>query len=924
MKITAPHVVLTQRGAQCIRCDALQSLTLPMATECIAVILGAFAASHAPCALGKRPEAPKQPTLPNIEHGHVPPAPLPAAVPVAPAASPAAATAAKPKRGRKVAPVGEPPPAAPYSPAVVFSIARADYERHEDSATRPRGTGTSLHDPEGAKGPGLGWADDETYTRKITEPLGAPRRHEAIRAMLARVGITFEEIAVAAPRPSETHVVFFADYDAWHALEKSAAARLDNPIPTGKRKRAGGSDQIQWAVSCWPNNGRDGDESYMAHEPIERGPLADALRAVAAEIGLPVREQAAPVWTCLRCKGEQLATYDPLTYGGLDCGGVCDRCNDDVRDAARDCARAAEAQEKPATKKAKRAAKPKAKAGAKAPKSKPTKPAPQSSKGIEIVLRADEQERLAELPGGAAALLWDGELEIAWDLPLGDYDDGAECVSEPLSGEALARARAFLDAHAHGWVEQTDAGRVPHKTGLAPTKPAKAAKSKRAASKPAPVPATKKQIRAADAKAAKSKRKAAASAPERDAVRAQVDAWDEERRRTDWRVEHQTHEGGEWIVSFYREAEELQRLWDARDIGSVTLGRVRLVRADGTMVAERDLDAERAAEQSARKGEVQARHDAALEEHAAAPEKKASKGGSKKASAPKAKPAKKRAKVNGAEPPPVSPSSGGSTAPSEAETPSPLEIDSDTPRHCRHCRNLATSGVYINVAGEDRFYCERCRGYYEDEEERESAAAPEAPAARPSGAWSVWLRGAPGEQWTLEHKGAKGPAEKWFRDLRDKLGRGQAVELRDAASVMRSSAERHLTVHAEVHRGWRSVRVTIKSREPEHREIAQRALDAGFAAIRARYPEGFNLGRGGALVSGAKTSRGVTEGQVLGVDHEETTPCADAVWAVISAAEGIEAARSGYGAEGRAWAAGESAPAAETPAQVTEASDAAQ
>ena len=52
-------------------------------------------------------------------------------------------------------------------------------------------------------------------------------------------------------------------------------------------------------------------------------------------------------------------------------------------------------------------------------------------------------------------------------VPFGD-DPGDECVSEKLTGDALARARAFLEAHARGWCEQTDAGRIPFKAGLAP------------------------------------------------------------------------------------------------------------------------------------------------------------------------------------------------------------------------------------------------------------------------------------------------------------------------------------------------------------------------------------------------------------------------------------------------------------------------
>jgi hypothetical protein len=335
------------------------------------------------------------------------------------------------------------PPAAEYRPAVCFSIATADYTAHEDVLTW-----------EGHDQIAFSWEPDDTGARFLGEPIEVLARAEVLRKQLAAVGVAAEEIAIPAPRPSGTHVVFVARLDAWRALPRSAQDKLRSPIKTGRRK-ANEPDQARWAVSCWPIDVHDeGRESLIATAPIELGPIADAVRATAADLGLPLREQPAPVWTCRRCNADVLATYDPMTYGRLCAGGVCDDCTTKAVRAYRERDRAARAVDAEKRKPGR-----KSKAKAPPPAEQPTVPVPTAAapepaaEPVTICMALADWERITDDNATAGALTCSTEqTEIEWHID--GTTDGKDTVSDPLSGEDLEQVRRVLGAAGVGWIEK--------------------------------------------------------------------------------------------------------------------------------------------------------------------------------------------------------------------------------------------------------------------------------------------------------------------------------------------------------------------------------------------------------------------------------------------------------------------------------------
>jgi hypothetical protein len=410
----------------------------------------ASTAERSPAVPTTEPAAPEASTVAPAEPvakwpGTQYPTPEPS-VPASPAAPPSAelpAVPAEPAPTRAVDAAPSTPPAAEYRPAVCFSIATADYDAHEDVLTW-----------EGHDEIAFSWEPDDTGARHLSEPIEVPTRAEVLRKQLAAAGVTAEEFSLPAPRPSATHVVFFASCDAWHALEREAQDKLRNPIKKGRRK-ASDIDQARWAVSCWPNDVHDeGGESLIASVPIELGPIADAVRATAAGLGLPLREQPAPVWTCRRCNAEVLATYDPMTYGRLCAGGVCDDCTTKAVRAYRERDRATRAVDAEKRKPGR-----KSKAKAPPPAEQPTVPVPTAAapepaaEPVTICMALADWERITDDNATAGALTCSTEqTEIEWHID--GTTDGKDTVSDPLSGEDLEQVRRVLGAAGVGWIEK--------------------------------------------------------------------------------------------------------------------------------------------------------------------------------------------------------------------------------------------------------------------------------------------------------------------------------------------------------------------------------------------------------------------------------------------------------------------------------------
>jgi hypothetical protein len=333
--VAAPVVVISE-GLECRGCGKRLVVDLPQPFEGHGMMARGWSLGHVACR-ARAPARPEQLALPGTRADEALPVRAPA--PEAPATkSPPAATPAEPALVEQPTPAvaaptelersSEPqastsmPPAAEYRASVCFSVAAADYEAHRAALTW-QGHNQIAYD----------WDLDESGTRQFCEPIETPARAEALRKQFEVAGVVAEEIAIPAPRPSATHVVFFVDYDVWHALGGQVEKKLRNPLKAGRR-RASDGDQVSWAVSCWPSD--SDEEAVIATAPIELGPVADAVRAKCAEIGLAAREQAAPVWTCLRCSREVLATYNPITYGRLGPGGACEACSRAAQQADHD------------------------------------------------------------------------------------------------------------------------------------------------------------------------------------------------------------------------------------------------------------------------------------------------------------------------------------------------------------------------------------------------------------------------------------------------------------------------------------------------------------------------------------------------------------------------------------------------------------
>jgi len=354
----------------------------------------------------------------------------------------------------------EPPPEAPYLPGVVFSISREDYDRHHDGSHRDE---PSLHGPQ-EHGPGLAWDDDETGTRKVSGVVIPPARIAAVRAVLARDGIAAEEHPFAAPAPSSTHVALSVRYAAWHTLDKRAQARLENPLPSAapKKKRASHeAPEVDFSAGEWPNSS---DEAYGASviscAPIPREDArVAAVQAVAADLGIGLRVQAAPVWTCLRCHREHLAgSGDRVTlthYGELACGGLCPACDDEIdanrqklAEAAKQ--RAAEKEAKKSAKQAERAAtKPAATKRERTPKETPALiPPPATERPWRIEARRAGSDVWEDLGPAADAL----DAREGFDLALRGSDPGDHVRLLQPDG-VVAREETVVTADAGGALE---------------------------------------------------------------------------------------------------------------------------------------------------------------------------------------------------------------------------------------------------------------------------------------------------------------------------------------------------------------------------------------------------------------------------------------------------------------------------------------